>query len=307
MNVSAEEKRPVIVGLGEVLWDVFPDGPRFGGAPANYACSVASLSSLSSLSQVDVFMVGGVGADDLGQRAIEEFRTRNVNTSVLQTTEKPTGVVNVAVDPHGVASYEFAANAAWDNLQWTAQLQTLAERTTAVCFGSLGQRSDESRSVMLQFVSTTPAHCLRIFDINLRPPFYTNDIIVESLKLANVLKLNDDELPVVAALSGEDSSSLSEDEVLRKIAERWSLQTIALTRGAEGATLFHDGDLWKCSAVSTSVVDTVGAGDSFTAAMTLGLLAGTKPNRICEHACRVAAYVCSQPGATPAIPSDLRL
>lgn len=301
MNTAKGANRPVVVGLGEVLWDVFPDGARFGGAPANYACSVAALSS-----RVDVFMVSGVGVDDLGKLAMEELRQRNVNTSVLQSNEKPTGAVNIAVDSHGIASYEFAADAAWDNLQWTDQLTELAERTNAVCFGSLGQRSSESHATMMRFVSATPADSLRIFDVNLRPPFFTEDIILESLQLANVLKLNDEELPVVATLSGNNSLGLCEDELLQKIAERWSLRTIALTRGAEGAGLLHDGELYCCPAVSTPIVDTVGAGDAFTAAMTLGLLAGTEPHRICEHACRVAAFVCSQSGATPAIPNNLR-
>jgi len=298
--VSTKEKndRPVIVGLGEVLWDVFPDGPRFGGAPANYACSVAALSS-----DVDAFMVSSVGQDDLGRQAEAELRQRGVDTSTLQSHEKQTGKVDILVDDQGIATYEFAADTAWDNLKWTPELESLAQRTTAVCFGSLGQRSPESRRTMQAFVSATNAQCLKIFDINLRPPFFDDDVIVESLELANVLKLNDDELPVVTKLSNLQGT---EAQQLEAIAERWNLTTIALTRGANGAAIFHEGSVSESDPVSTDVIDTVGAGDSFTATMTLGLLAGKSPIEICQHACRVAAYVCSQAGATPAIPDDLR-
>ncbi len=300
MSIDEDPPRPIVVGLGEVLWDVFPDGPRFGGAPANYACSVAALSS-----QVEVFIASRVGDDDLGRQVTQEFKRRNVNTSVLQTDSKRTGVVNVLVDQDGVASYEFAADTAWDNLQWTLPMQSLAGRTTAVCFGSLGQRSAESRAAILQFVGATPDDCLRIFDINLRPPFHSDDVIVESLKLANVLKLNDDELSVVARLSGESSAEESTDATLQRITQCWNLDTVALTCGADGAMLLHGGVVYDGSVVSTKVVDTVGAGDAFTAAMTLGLLDGRPPAEICARACRVAAFVCSQPGATPAIPDHL--
>ena len=296
---SLPDTAAVIVGLGEVLWDVFPNGPRFGGAPANYACSVAALSN-----RFDVYMVSGIGSDELGDQAEAEFDRRGVKTALLQRRASPTGVVNVSVDADGVASYSFASDRAWDDLQWTEDLAGLARRTDVVCFGSLGQRSSVSASTIRQFVATCNNHTLKIFDINLRPPFVDDECIRRSLEIASCLKLNEDELPYVADLTGVKEA---EEDLLKLIANRWQLKTIALTLGPEGALMLHKGELFRCAGVSTDVIDTVGAGDSFTAAMTIGLLRRDSPQQIIDHACRVAAFVCSQSGATPASPEELRL
>lgn len=288
--------KPVVVGLGEVLWDVFPDGPRFGGAPANYACHAASLGA-------DSRMVSAVGRDDLGERALQALRDQGVETSEVQRSDYPTGVVHIQLDVEGKASYEFLDNTAWDHLEWLTELASLAERTAAVCFGTLGQRSRDSRETIQRFVRATPVSCLRIFDINLRPPFYANDTILESLHIANILKLNDDELPIVAKLCGLGGTNR---DMMRSLAERFDLQLVALTRGASGALLVRGEQASDHAGVATSVIDTVGAGDSFTAAMTLGLLAGRDLESINDRASRVAAFVCSQAGATPSLPSELQ-
>ena len=296
-DVASASARPVVAGIGEFLWDIFPDGPRFGGAPANYACSVAALSA-----EFDVFMVSGVGDDQLGYQALNEFRTRGIDTSAVAVSRQPTGTVHVWLDEAGHASYRFAENTAWDGIGWTANLEDLAARTNAVCFGTLGQRSDVSRQTVQRFVSSTRADALRIFDINLRPPYFSDAVIVASLDLCNCLKLNDDELPLVAGLC---SATGAGSDVLEQIARRWDLQTVALTRGAEGAALWHEGRLFESTGVKTTVIDTVGAGDSFTAALTIGLLRRTDPQAVCQWACEVAAFVCSNSGATPAIPQHL--
>lgn len=284
--------KPVIVGLGEVLWDVFPDGPRFGGAPANYACHAANLGASSR-------MVSAVGRDELGDRALQAFSDHAVGTSAVQRNGYPTGAVYVQLDAEGRASYEFLDNTAWDHLEWSPELEELAPRTDAVCFGTLGQRSHESRQPIRRFVTSTPVSCLRIFDVNLRPPFYADNTILESLKIANILKLNDDELPIVAELCG---LSGSDGEIMQSLGQRFDLRLVALTRGAQGALLMRGDEVSEHPGVATSVIDTVGAGDAFTAALTLGLLAELELEVINDRASRVAAFVCSQAGATPRLP-----
>lgn len=285
----------IIVGLGEVLWDVFPDGPRFGGAPANYACHAASLGA-------DSYMVSAVGRDELGDRAWHTLGGLNVNTSCVQRNDYPTGAVHVQLDAEGKASYEFLANTAWDHLVWTDELAELAARADAVCFGTLGQRSSETQQTIRRFVESTRSSCVRIFDINLRPPFYSDATILESLAIANIVKLNDDELPVVAKLCG---CTGSDRDVMKALVKQFDLRLVALTRGSQGALLVQGDEVSDHPGVATSVVDTVGAGDSFTAMLTVGLLSRLDLDTVNDLASRVAAYVCSKAGATPRLPSDL--
>lgn len=289
---------PVVIGLGEILWDVFPDGPRFGGAPANFACSSAALSD-----RVDARMVSAVGKDDLGQQALQQLERRNVNVSHVAVRDQPTGTVQVSLDAEGHASYEFAADTAWDHLEYSDSLAELAAAANAVCFGTLGQRSSESADTIQRFVRATPPDCLRIFDINLRPPFFNDDIVLQSLECCTILKLNDDELAMAARLS---EAAGSVDQQLAKIAQRWQLHAVALTLGANGAKMWHDGRVLEAAGVQTTIRDTVGAGDAFTATLATGLLAGTAPQQILQRACEVAAWVCSQDGGTPPIPEHLK-
>ncbi len=292
-QTTADQLR--VVGLGEILWDVFPTGPRFGGAPANFACSMAGLAD----GKVHVFMAGAVGQDEFGCGAIDSLREHHVATSCVAVVPQETGQVLVQVDPEGHASYEFKSDAAWDNFPWSPELEQLAVDTDAVCFGTLGQRSQTSRQTIQRFVSTTSPTSLRIFDINLRPPFVDNEIILESLAIANVLKLNEDELPALAKLCDLQGSDL---EILQRLAQRFQLRAIAYTQGADGAMLMKAEEVCQHSGVKTDVVDTVGAGDAFTAAFILGLLRDESLDAIIQAACNVASFVCSQSGATPKLP-----
>lgn len=289
-------KRHRIVGIGEILWDLFPDGAKFGGAPANFACSVAGLGQ----EQVDVLVASGVGNDDLGRRALEFLQERSADTSCVATRNEPTGQVVVELDNQGRASYRFAEDTAWDNLEWTNDLEQLAATTDAVCFGTLGQRSEPSRTTIQQFVAATPSTAIRVVDVNLRPPYVTDAVILESLEIANVLKLNDDELPIVAGLCG---ISGTDSEVMQQLSHRFDLKLAALTRGSHGAKLVRGDEISDSSGVETDVIDTVGAGDAFTAAMVLGLLNDRPLDEVNQTAGHVAAFVCSQSGATPALPA----
>jgi fructokinase len=291
--------RATVTGIGEILWDVFPDGRRFGGAPANFACNVAELAG----DRIDVYMAGGVGANDLGRRAIEALRGHGVDTSCVAVVDCPTGQVLVKLDAARRASYEFAADAAWDNVAWSDGLQQLAARADAVCFSTLGQRSEILRQTIQRFVRATPAKCLRVLDINLRPPFWNEAIVLQSLQLANVLKVNDAELSVLADILGWSGA---DHELLQRLVERFSLRLVALTRGAAGALLLSEsGERSDLPGQPTVVVDTVGAGDSFTAALVIGLLSGLPLSTINAWGNRVAAFVSSQPGATPRLPHYL--
>jgi fructokinase len=285
-----------LTSLGEVLWDVFPDGPRFGGAPANVACHAAALGAHAA-------MVSQVGEDEFGRQARSELNQRRVATGCVGVSEEfPTGTVEVELDASGKPRFTIAENVAWDHLEWSDQVDELAMRTDAVCFGTLAQRSEASRNVIGRFVSSTRPKALRVLDINLRPPFYNEDVILHSLALANVLKLSDDELDIVAAACEVTGS---EAERLEKLSGLHDLQLIALTRGAQGATLMRADERSDVEGVSVEVRDTVGAGDAFTAAMILGVLAEEPLDAINRRATRIAAYVCSQDGATPALPPEL--
>jgi fructokinase len=290
--------RPVVIGLGEILWDVFPDGSRFGGAPANFACSTAALSD-----NADVHMVSAVGNDDLGQEALRQLSQRNVQVAHVAVRDQPTGTVQVTLDEEGHASYKFAEDTAWDHLEYHASVAQLAAQADAVCFGTLGQRSSQSADTIQHFVRATPAHCLRIFDINLRPPFFNDDVVLQSLECCSILKLNDDELALAARLS---EASGTVDQQLAMIAKRWQLHAVALTLGADGAKMWHRDRVLQADGVPTTIKDTVGAGDAFTATLATGLLAEVNPQKILQRACEVAAWVCSQDGGTPAIPEQLK-
>ncbi len=289
--------RKKIVGIGEVLWDVFPDGPRFGGAPANFACSAAGVGG----EFVQVSMVSGVGKDQLGDQAVKELKQRHVDVLPVQRLDQPTGQVLVKLDPSSQASYEFASNCAWDNLTWSEDLQPLALSADAVCFGTLGQRSQTSRGTIRRFLAATRTDCLRILDINLRPPFWSDEVLRASLPLANVLKLNHDELPALAELL---QLAGSERELLQQLLNQFSLRLIALTRGSSGSLLLDSsGHFSDLPVTLTTVVDTVGAGDAFTAALTVGLLLELPLADVHARASDLAAYVCAQSGATPEIPA----
>lgn len=301
MSGKASGVKPVVVGLGEILWDVFPDRATFGGAPANFASSACGLSDAAAR----VSMAGAVGDDDLGRRALDELRSRGVDVSAVAILGKPTGRVDVTLDAAGHASYLFAPDCAWDNVPWSEPLDRLAAATSAVCFGTLGQRGTESRATIHRFLAAVPSPALRILDINLRPPFWSPEVVRASMPLANVVKCNDDELPVVAEILGLSGSP---ERILRDLVAHHSLRLAALTRGAEGSLLVAaDGRMSDLPGTPVEVVDTVGAGDAFTAAVTLGLLAGWPLERLHARAERVAAFVCTQAGGTPPIPAELRI
>lgn len=284
-----------MVGIGEVLWDMFPDGARFGGAPANFACSFAGLAK----GRWPAAVVSAVGEDELGEKAVQSLVEHQVDVQHVSRLSQSTGQVHVRLNDRGHASYEFATESAWDYLEWSGTLQQLATRTAVVCFGTLGQRHATSRATIRRFVNETPSNALRIFDINIRKPYIDSAMILESMPLANALKMNQDELPVLADLyhlSGSDAS------MLKQLQNRFSLQLVALTRGDAGALIVRGEEMSDLPGVQTQVVDTVGAGDAFTAMAALGMLLELELDTINRKACQVASFVCMHSGATPRMP-----
>ena len=280
-----------------MLWDVFPDGEHFGGAPANVAVHAAGLCA-------DAMMISAVGQDARGDEALQRLVDLGADTSaVARLADHPTGVVHVTVDSDGLPSYDIAAGSAWDCIPWSAAVERAAQRADAICFGTLAQRSPVSRATIRRAARATRETAWRLFDVNLRQNYYDSGLVIESLELANAVKLNEEELPVVARLCGLASGPPVEQ--LRALCERFELRLAALTQGPKGSLLVTAGDVWDAPAPKTRVVDTVGAGDAFTATLLVGILAGESMAAVNRRANVVAAYVCSQPGATPPVPKEI--
>ena len=279
-------EQKVVVGLGEVLWDMFPTGPQFGGAPANFAGAAAR--ELGTGAKVE--MVSAVGPDALGTEAIATLKRRGVGVNGVQVGELPTGQVLVTLDAHGQATYRFADQQAWDEIHWSANLDDLARRCDVVCFGSLAQRNPVSRGTIEKFLSIAQ-QAYRLFDINIRPPHFSVEVALAGMRLANVAKLNEDELPVVGSLIEARGDWR---EVARQVQKGFDLEYLAVTRGAEGALLLSAREEHFAAAPKIDVISTVGAGDAYAAALVAGILARQSVPEINQRAIRLAADVCCQ-------------
>jgi fructokinase len=285
-----------IVSVGEVLWDLLPDGPQLGGAPANFAGHARALGA-------EVTLVSRVGRDPLGADALRLLAERGLDLSAMTLDPcRPTGTVAVALSPEGQPQFSIQEAVAWDELTVdTGHLSRIAQ-ADALCFGTLAQRSPASREVVRRCVEAVSPDALRICDINLRAPFYTADAIEESLRMANVLKLNETEL---LELAEQFRLTGSAEEQLAALADRFGLHTVVLTLGAQGSRVFREGHWTFEPGRRVEVRDAVGAGDAFTAAFVLGILRGWPVQDIQRRATDIAAFVCTQSGATPDLPATL--
>ena len=288
----------IIVGMGEALWDVLPEGKKIGGAPANFAYHVSQFG-------FDSRVVSAVGNDDLGDEILKVFKEKQLKHQ-LQTVNYPTGTVQVTLDDNGIPCYDIKEGVAWDNIPFTDDLKRLALSTRAVCFGSLAQRNEVSRTSINRFLDTMPdgEGQLKIFDINLRQGFFTKDIIRDSCQRCNVLKINDEELVAISRLFGYPGIDL-QDKCWILLA-KYNLKMLILTCGTNGSYVFTPGVVSFQETPKVPVADTVGAGDSFTATFTAALLKGKSVPEAHKLAVDVSAYVCTQSGAMPELPQVLK-
>lgn len=294
----------LILGIGELLWDLLPTGPRLGGAPANFTVMAGRLESHAAI-------LSRIGRDDLGRQAVELLDPLPTDTEYLQIDPvHETGRVTVTLKD-GQPSYTIHEPAAWDFMELTDDWVSLAERADAICFGSLAQRSLESRQTIQTLAAQTPARCVRVFDVNLRAPFYSSEVIQESLELASVLKLNDAEMPVVLGLLGLPAREDADPTALkaganRLLAEFPTLKMVAVTRGGQGSLLVACEGSHEHPGVAAEVADTIGAGDAFTAAMTHYLLRGADLGTLNLAGNHWGSWVASQKGAMPPLPETVR-
>lgn len=288
----------IVVGMGEALWDVLPEGKKIGGAPANFAYHVSQFGLNSRV-------VSAVGNDKLGAEILENFKEKNLNC-IIETIPYPTGTVQVELDAEGVPCYEIKEGVAWDNIPYTVTLQELACHTRAICFGSLAQRSVVSRETINRFLDAMPEeeNVLKIFDINLRQNFYTKDILCNSFQRCNVLKINDEELVTVSRMFGYPGIDLRDKCWI--LLAKYNLKMLILTCGVNGSYVFTPGRVSFVETPKVEVADTVGAGDSFTAAFVSAILKGKSVPEAHKLAVDTSAFVCTQHGAMPILPDELK-
>lgn len=289
--------KDLVVGIGEALWDVLPEGKKIGGAPANFAYHISQFGLPSCV-------VSAVGNDTLGKELIENFASKGLNMLVEQVAY-PTGTVVVELDSAGVPQYDIKEDVAWDNIPYTAKLEALATNTIAVCFGSLAQRNDASRTAINRFLDAIPqtADTLVVFDINLRQDFYDKEILENSIKRCNILKINDEELVTLSLLFG--ISDIDFQDKCWMLIGKYNLKMLILTCGIDGSYVFTPGNLSFLPTPKVEVADTVGAGDSFTAAFIASILMGKSVTEAHSKAVQTSAFVCSQKGAMPMLPSEI--
>ena len=287
----------IVIGMGEALWDMLPEGRKIGGAPANFAWHVSQFG-------FDSRVVSAVGDDALGQEILDTFDAKKLKYSIAKVPY-PTGTVQVELDSDGVPRYEIKEGVAWDNIPFSPEVEALARSAKAVCFGSLAQRSVVSRETVNRFLDTMPddGSTLKIFDINLRQNFYTKEILHNSFNKCNVLKINDEELVTVSRMFGYPG--MDAESKCRALMSDYGLRMLILTCGVNGSYVFGQDSMSFLDTPKVEIADTVGAGDSFTAAFVAAILRG---HPVCEAhrlAVEVSAYVCTQNGAMPPLPEEM--
>jgi fructokinase len=287
----------IVVGMGEALWDVLPEGKKIGGAPANFAYHVSQFG-------LPGYVVSAVGDDALGKEIVENFTSKGLNQLIAEVPY-PTGTVQVEIDQAGIPQYDIKENVAWDNIPYTDSLEALAKRTKAVCFGSLAQRNVVSRETINRFLDAMPQSddSLVVFDVNLRQGFYNKEILCNSMSRCNILKINDEELVTVSRMFGYPGIDLQDKCWI--LLGKYNLKMLILTCGINGSYVFTPGNVSFQPTPKVEVADTVGAGDSFTAAFISSILKGRSVQEAHSRAVRTSAYVCTKKGAMPILPAEL--
>ncbi len=292
------QQKRYVVGLGEVLWDVLPEGKKLGGAPANFAYHAGQF-----LGSENTIAISALGEDKLAEETVASLEAHGLN-SLLPRVPYPTGTVQVTLDEEGIPSYNIKENVAWDNIPLTEEMEEVARNCRAVCFGSLAQRNVVSRENIHRFLDMTPDDCVKIFDINLRQQFYTKEVIQESMRRCNILKINDEELVIIGRMFGYPGLDIENKCWL--ILGKYDLDMLVLTCGTNGSYVFTPGQMSFQETPKVTVADTVGAGDSFTGSFCAAILNGKPVAEAHKKAVEVSAYVCTQNGAMPILPESLK-
>lgn len=287
--------KPIVAGIGELLWDMLPTGKQLGGAPCNFAFHAMK-------SGCESYVVSAIGQDDPGAELIKTLSDLGISDQYVQRNTFPTSTVTIKLDDHGHPDYTIHEQVAWDHIRLNPQVLELAANLDAVCFGSLAQRNSESEHSVVSLISATKPGCMKVFDINLRQQYFNKETILQSLNLSDVLKLNDDELPVVAGYAGLTGDIRSQ---LDQLLKQFKLKYIVYTMGSKGSILVNSGEYSFIEAPSVIVADTVGAGDAFTAVFTAGILKGLSLSEVHRKATEIAAFVCTKKGATPELSSTV--
>jgi len=282
------KQKSLVIGVGELLWDILPGEKKMGGAPANFAYHVQQLG-------IESYVISAVGNDDLGNKLLKKMEEAGLNYDV-QRTKYPTGTVNVTLDGKGIPQYEICEPVAWDFIDMKSEWEAIAKNASAICYGSLAQRDSVSHNSIRQIVNFVSDKAYKAFDINLRQNFYSKSLIEESLCMCNIFKINEEEMEVVSRMFGIKGT---QNEICRKLISDYSLKMLALTCGSEGSYLYTDTRRSFKETPKVKVADTVGAGDSFTAAIIAGLLSGKTLEEIHELAVKLSAFVCTKDGAMP--------
>ena len=292
------ETKRFVVGLGEALWDCLPEGKKLGGAPANFAYHAGQF-----LGQDNTLAVSAVGEDSLADEKEASLKEHGLNY-LMPRVPYPTGTVQVTLSGDGIPTYDIKENVAWDNIPFTPEIEEVARNCKAVCFGSLAQRNVVSRENIHRFLDATPADCMKIFDINLRQQFYTKEVIQASLRRCNVLKINDEELVLIGRMFGYPGLDIENKCWL--ILGKYDLDMLVLTCGTNGSYVFTPGQMSFQETPKVEVADTVGAGDSFTGSFCAAILEGKPVAEAHKRAVQVSAFVCTQNGAMPVIPEEMK-
>ena len=287
-----------VVGLGEALWDVLPEGKKLGGAPANFAYHAGQFLGMDN-----TIAISALGEDKLADETIDALKEHNLNY-LMPRVPYPTGTVQVTLTGDGIPTYDIKENVAWDNIPCTGEMLEIAQNARAVCFGSLAQRNVISRENIHKFLDATPDDCMKIFDINLRQQFYTKEVIQESLKRCNILKINDEELVLIGRMFGYPGLDIENKCWL--ILGKYNLDMLVLTCGTNGSYVFTPGQMSFQETPKVEVADTVGAGDSFTGSFVGSILNGKPVAEAHKTAVQVSAFVCTQNGAMPVVPDTLK-
>ncbi len=285
-----------MVGLGEVLWDFLPSGRVLGGAPANFAYMASVLGS-------EGIVASRVGNDELGHEACRVMQQLRLSTAYLQHDDShETGSATVSIDAAGQPNFTIKEPVSWDFLKWTSEWEELSARADVICFGSLAQRSPASAVTIECFLRNAPTGALRIFDVNLRQSFYTQNVLRRSFHQADIVKLNDHELFQVASLF---HLGLGTEQMLaERLLKQFELRLVCLTRAARGSLLVSDNQTVEHKGLLVKVADAIGAGDAFTACLAHHYVRGYSLEEISESANRFASWVATQTGAMPPISTD---